>query len=141
MGWVFRARDLDNYYGMRLQVVKSGPGAGGSLERWIVSGGREHSRKSLPTRMPVYEGNTTHVKVVVEGSSFTTSINGQVVDNWTDRRIDSGGVGFFNDRGGEARIHRMNVSHQNDAVGRLCAMLAPHDLIFKPQAGEGKSIR
>ncbi len=138
IGWVFRARDLNNYYGIRLQVMKSGPGSSGLLERWVVSGGREHSRKTLPMRIPIWAGNITHLRLDVEGSSFTTFVNGQIADTWTDTRIDSGGVGFFNDKGSDARIHRMSVSHQNDIVGKLCAMLAPHDLIYKQNAGQGR---
>ena len=137
IAWVFRARDLNNYYGMRLHTMKSSAGTQAWLERWIVSGGRENSRKSIPLRMPVREGNVSRVRVAVEGSSFTTSVNGQIADTWTDSRIDSGGVGFFNEKGGDARIHKVSVSHQNDTVGKLCAMLAPHDLILKKQGIEG----
>jgi hypothetical protein len=141
MSWVFRARDLNNYYGMRLQIMKSGHGSQGTLERWIVWGGREYSRKYLTTRMPVWEKNIVDVRVDVQGYSFTTFVNGQIADTWTDRRIDSGGIGFFNDKGSESRIYRMTVSHQNDLIGKLCAMLAPHDLVFKRYASEGKLIR
>ena len=134
VSWVFRARDLNNYYGMRLQVMRAGSTTQGSLEHWLVLGGREQSRRYVPTRTPVSEGTITHVKVAVVGSSFTTTVNGQIADTWTDTRIDWGGVGFFNDKGGDARIHRVSVSHQNDFIGKLCAF-------FKPHASTGRELR
>ena len=141
IGWVFRARDTNNYYGMRLQVMKSGAGTQASLERWIVSGGRVIGRKFIPLRMPVWEGNISQVRMDVEGSSFTTFVNGQIADTWSDSRIGFGGVGFFNDKGCDARIHKMSISHQNDAVGKLCAMLVPHDLVIKQQSSGGRIDR
>ncbi len=140
-GWVFRARNLTNYYGMRLQRVKSGSGNTGVLERWIVTGGREFAHKSIPLRLPVWDGNTSEVKMTVQGNSFTTLVNGQIADTWTDSKFETGGIGFTNERGGDARIHKVSVSYQNDVVGKLCAMLVPHDLILKQQGTEGRILR
>ena len=141
IGWVFRARDLKNYYGMRLQMSRSGAGAQASLERWIVAGGRERARKFIPVRMPAWDGDISRVKVAVEGSSFITSVNGQIADTWTDTQIGWGGIGFFNEKGGDTRIHKMSVSHQADMLGKLCAMLTPHGMILKQQSGKERNFR
>ena len=141
IGWVFRAGDLKNYYGMRLQMSRSGAGTQASLERWIVAGGRERPRKFIPVRMPAWEGDISRIKVAVEGSSFITSVNGQIADIWADTQFESGGIGFFNEKGGDARIHKMSVSHQTDMLGKLCAMLTPHDLILRQQGGKERKFR
>ena len=57
---------------------------------------------------------------------FTIVAQGQVVDFWSDNRIRKGGVGFFCGRGEKARVRWVEVSHQYDALGRLCAYLAPY---------------
>jgi hypothetical protein len=64
--------------------------------------------------------------VDVRGSDFTIMAQGQLVDFWTDSRLTRGGVGFFCSRGEKARVRWVEVSHQYDALGRLCAYLAPY---------------
>jgi hypothetical protein len=64
----------------------------------------------------------------VHGSDFTIMAQGQVVDFFSDKRLRQGGVGFFSDRGEKARLRWVEVSHQYDALGRLCAYIAPYGL-------------
>jgi hypothetical protein len=66
------------------------------------------------------------IQVIVRGGDFTVLTQGQVVDFWSDNRLRHGGVGFFCNRGEHARLSWVEVSHQYDALGRLCAYLAPY---------------
>jgi hypothetical protein len=68
------------------------------------------------------------VRVDVNGSDFTTSVLGQVVDTFTDATHPQGGIGFTGGRGETGRIRWVEVSHQYDTLGRLCAMLVPYGM-------------
>jgi hypothetical protein len=64
----------------------------------------------------------------VRGDSFTTSVQDRIVDFWSDDRLARGGVGFFSEKGERARLRWVEVSHQYDTLGRLCALLAPYQI-------------
>jgi hypothetical protein len=128
MGWVVHAEDLDNYYAMKLMVVKPGPLPLVDLVHYAVINGKEgpHVRKPLP--MTVRADMLYRVLVDTRGGDFTIMVQGQVVDFWTDHRLQHGGVGFFASRGERARLRWVEVSHQYDALGRVCAYLAPYGI-------------
>jgi hypothetical protein len=73
------------------------------------------------------------IKLDLRGDNFALSIQGHLVDFWSDGRLKSGGVGLFGGRGQESRVRWIQVSHQYDALGRLCAYLAPYSI----QSGNG----
>lgn len=126
LGAAFRAADLDNYYAVKLAVAKPGPLPLVRLVRYAVINGKEerHSEKPLP--LATRPDTLYRMVVDVRGSDFTILVQGQVVDFWSDQRISRGGVGFFCGRGEKARVRWVEVSHQYDALGRLCAYLAPY---------------
>jgi hypothetical protein len=128
MGWVFRAEDLNNYYAMKFVVVKPGPLPLVDMVRYAVINGKEgpHVRKPLP--ITVRTDMLYRVMVDVRGADFTVMTQGQVVDFWTDHRLQHGGVGFFASRGERARLRWVEVTHQYDALGRVCAYLAPYGI-------------
>ncbi len=128
MGWVFRAQDLNNYYAMKLVVVKPGPLPLVHMVRYPVINGKEGPRVDKPLPMTVRTDMLYHIQVIVRGGDFTVLAQGQVVDFWSDSRLTHGGVGFFCNRGERARLRWVEVSHQYDALGRLCAYLAPYGL-------------
>ncbi len=51
------------------------------------------------------------------------------------RGLQHGGIGFFSARGEESRVRWVQVTHQYDMLGRLCAYLAPYNI----PAGDGSS--
>jgi hypothetical protein len=63
------------------------------------------------------------VLVNVRGDSFSTSVNGQMVDTWTDSRLKMGGIGFFADRGEVASLRWVTVSERNNFLGRILSYL------------------
>lgn len=126
MGWVFRAEDLKNYYAMKFVIVKPGPLPLIDMVRYAVIDGKEGPHVHQPLPMTVRNDMLFRVIVDVRGADFTVLAQGQVVDFWTDRRLPRGGVGFFANRGERARLRWLEVSHQYDALGRVCAYLAPY---------------
>ena len=128
-GWVFRATDMNNYYGGRLVETRPGPMPTVTLERFIVAGGKKIKSQFFPVPLPMRGESIFTVAVEVAGNSFTTSVQGQIVDSFNDDRLTSGGVGLFALKGEESRIFRISLTHNNDLFGRLCAMIAPRETI------------
>lgn len=128
MGCAFRAPNLDNYYAVKFTVVKPGPLPEVHVVRYAVIGGQEgpHVEKRLPfsTRTDMLY----RIRVDVEGSDFAIRAQDQLVDFWSDDRLPRGGVGLFCNRGERARVRWLEVSHQYDTLGRLCAYLAPYGI-------------
>lgn len=128
IGWAFRAVDLNNYYAMKLVVVKPGPLPLVHIVRYAVINGKEGPHVDKPLPLTVRADMLYRIQVDARGDDFTTMAQGQVVDFWTDNRLQHGGVGFFSNRGERARLRWVEVSHQYDALGRLCAYLAPYGI-------------
>ena len=110
MSWTFRSGDLGNYYATKISVASAAPAPRAAIVRYVVLGGKECDRIELPLPPTVLGERFYHVKVNVKGSYFVTSVNGQVVDSWSDRRLTRGGVGFFADKGEVAAIRWVSVN-------------------------------
>jgi hypothetical protein len=128
IGWVIRAEDLNNYYAMKFVVTKPGPLPLVDMVHYAVINGKEGPHVHKPLPMTVRQDMLYRVLVDVRGADFTVIAQGQVVDFWTDHRLQHGGVGFFASRGERARVRWVEVSHQYDALGRVCAYLAPYGI-------------
>jgi hypothetical protein len=128
LGWAFRAEDLNNYYAMKFVVVKPGPLPLVHIVRYAVINGKEGPHVDKPLPMTVRTDMLYRIQVNTRGGDFTILAQGQVVDFWSDNRLQHGGVGFFCNRGERARLRWVEVSHQYDALGRLCAYLAPYGI-------------
>jgi hypothetical protein len=128
MGWAFRAQDLDNYYAMKFVVVKPGPLPLVHMVRYAVIHGKEGPHVDKPLPLTVRPDMLYRIQVNAQGGDFTIMAQGQVVDFWSDFRLQRGGVGFFCNRGERARLRWVEVSHQYDTLGKLCAYLAPYGI-------------
>lgn len=128
LSWVFRAADIKNYHVARLEITRGGPLPTVELIRWTVINGRPGPRKSIPLPVAARLDTIYRVGVDVKGNDFVTTVQGQVVDVFTDERLPRGGVGFYSDPGEDARLRWVEVSHQYDMLGRLCAYLVPYNL-------------
>lgn len=126
LGCAFRASNLNNYYAVKFVVVKPGPLPLVRMVRYAVVNGKEGRRVEKPLPVTVRPDTLYRIVVDVRGSDFTIMAQGQVVDFWSDNSLPRGGVGFFCNRGEKARVRWVEVSHQYDALGRLCAYLAPY---------------
>lgn len=104
ISWAFRARDAHNYYATKIVILRPGEISGSSIVRYGVQASNEFARSELPIPMALHANHAYRIQVQVIGAQFATLIDGNVVDRWTDRRISSGGVGFFSDEGESSAI-------------------------------------
>ena len=123
VGFAYRATDRENFYATKITLAKPGPLPVLSLVRYPVIGGREGPKVEVPIRVLLHNNTPYRVQLTVNGKGFSTSIEGQLVDFWTDDRLQAGGFGFFSDTGESARVYWMKLSHQNDFIGRVCAYI------------------
>ncbi len=131
LGWVYRATDRKNYYAHKIVLTKGGPLPTAVVERYAVIDGKTYSLARRPLPMQVHVDASYRVRMDVSGNGFTLSVQGQIVDHWSDDRLKTGGIGFFSARGEQASLRWVELSHQHDFLGRLCAFLAPYSLPAK----------
>ncbi len=127
VGWVFRAADDQNYYAMKLAVTEPGPRPLVALIRYQVVDGKKESRGETPVQVMMHNNRPYRVEVDVKGNQFLTSIEGQLVDTWSDDRLKSGGVGFFTEGSEKARLYWMKITKNSDFLGKLCSILVPKE--------------
>ncbi len=125
--WVFRAEDEQNYYAMKLAVTEPGPRPLVALVRYAVVDGKRESHGEQPLQVMMHNNRPYRVSVDVKGNRFLTSIEGQVVDSWSDDRLKSGGVGLFTEGTEKARVYWLKVTKNSDFLGKLCSILVPKE--------------
>ena len=123
MGWAYRAKDSQNYYANKIVITKPGPLPTADLVRYAVINGIERNRASTRLNMPLRRDTLYKVHMSVKGSDFTTSVNGQMVDSWSDGRLRRGGVGFFTDGGEMASLRWVQLTDRDTVVGRLLSYI------------------
>lgn len=124
VGWVVRARDRKNYYGMKFRVVDPGLRPIIAMVHFTVLGGKAGREVEIPLSVMVHNNEPYHVAVEVKGNRVVTSIEGQEIDSFSDNTLTSGGVGFFADAGERARLYWLRVTANDDFVGKVCAYVA-----------------
>jgi hypothetical protein len=128
LSWVVRASDFENYYVIKLVVLKSGPLPTIGLTRYAVVNGKAQDRADTVVPVDARQDMLYRVRLDVHGDDFALSVQGQMVDSWSESRLTHGGIGFFTAPGEESRIRWVQVTHQYDMLGRLCAYLAPYNM-------------
>jgi hypothetical protein len=111
LGWVFRAKDPKNYYVMKLEWVKPGPEPITALIKYAVIDGKETTRTQV--LLPIQNLSLTtlyRVRTDVKGNKFTTHVNDQLVDYWTDDRVKLGGAGIYVDPGERALVKTTSIA-------------------------------
>jgi hypothetical protein len=129
ISWTFRSGDLDNYYATKIRVAHPVAAPRAAIIRYVVLNGKEYDRIELPLPPAVLDEPLYHVKVNVKGAYFVTSVNGQVVDSWSDRRLTRGGVGFFADKGEVSVIRWVSL---NTAAPGFFSRLFASTLLVPP---------
>lgn len=124
MGFVFRAADTANYQAVKLVMTRPGPLPEVHLVRYTVLNGREGPRSDRRLPMTLEADTFFTVHLDVRGSDFTLMIQDKMADFWSDDRLKTGGIGFFGGKGESACLRRVDVSYQNDSLGRFCAFIA-----------------
>jgi len=123
MSWAYRAKDGNNYYANKILITKPGPLPTADLVRYAVVNGVEHARSSTRLNLTLRADTLYRVQMNIKGSDFTTTVNGQMVDSWSDQRLRAGGVGFFSDAGEVASLRYVQVTDKDSVVGRLLSYL------------------
>ena len=120
LGWAFRARDSHNYYATKIAIHKGG-GLGDRAEiiRYTMLNGSPINRVTLPIPIPMTANMTYEVKMGVRGDRFTTMVNGQAVDSWSDRRLRRGGVGFFSEPGERSILKWVSIAERESFLQRF----------------------
>jgi len=99
LGWVFRAQDSQNFYVAKVEVVKSGPAPTLAVAHFAVIGGTDQPAVRRPLTIAVSPDKLYKIRFQAMGDHFTTWIQDQQVDDWTDAQIHTGGAGLFAERG------------------------------------------
>ncbi len=108
--WVFRAANLADYYQATLAGV---PGGGYEFRRCAVIGGAAEAATvcAVPPASPAPTGKTAvTLRTRVAGNEFSVSLDGQVIDTWTDARLPAGGIGFLGAPEERTRLYWVKVT-------------------------------
>jgi hypothetical protein len=144
LSWVFRARDLNNYYAMKITIARPGPIPLGAIIRYTVVDGVAVDRVQLPLPLGIRNDTLYRVETSAQQDRFVTSIDGQVVDTFFDRHHPSGGVGLFSGSDEASRVLWVRVVERDDFLGRLCAYFASepadHKTAFLPASAKKKAV-
>jgi hypothetical protein len=124
IGWTVHATDARNYHAMKLTVVEAGMRPFVALVHYNVVGGKSGHQTQTPLNVMVHNNTPMQFAVDVRGNRVVTSIDGEEVDSFIDNTLVAGGVGFFSEAGERARLYWMKISHNDDWLGHVCAMLA-----------------
>ena len=124
VGWVFRSRDADDYYAVRLRLIKPGAKLVLAAEHFSVSRGEEsvHSRKVIPL---VNNSGLVQVRMDAIGPSFTLSLQDSPVDTWTDARLDSGALGFYEENGQRPAVQALRFTFIRKGTTRTAVASLP----------------
>lgn len=128
MNFVVRAQDFDNYYVVKIMILKPGPLPTLGITRYAVIDGKPQNRKDVLAPINAQPDMLYRVNLNVHDDTFLLQMQGKIVDSWSETRLTHGGVGFFSASGEESRLRWVQVTHQYDMLGRLCAYLAPYNM-------------
>jgi hypothetical protein len=123
VGWVFRTRDAGDYYATRISLPEPRSRVV-AVEHFSVFGGVEgaHSRRL------VLLGNgagLVRVRMDAIGPAFSLSLQGSAADYWTDARLDSGPLGFYDERGQRPEVQSLRFTFVNRGASRTAAATLP----------------
>ncbi|MGA3201603.1 MAG: hypothetical protein ABSF12_03800 [Bryobacteraceae bacterium] len=104
IGWVFRAADPRNFYVTKLEIVKPGLEPTVALVRFAVVNGEEQAHAQIPLPMKVRRDTMYKIRFDAVGDRFTTYVQDEKVDEWTDDQVKTGGVGLYSERGEVATL-------------------------------------
>jgi len=104
VGWIFRGLNPRNYYVTKLEAIKPGLEPTVALVHFAVVDGVDENRVLVPLPIKVRVDTTYKVRFEAIGNRFTTWVQDQKIDEWTDSRFGSGGVGLFSDRDEQAAM-------------------------------------
>jgi hypothetical protein len=105
LGWVYRARDSKNFYVSKIEFQKPGVNPVYALVHYAVIDGLEQPRAETPLPVSVPMGGLYKIHFEAVGNRFTTWVQGQQVEQWTDPRLSSGGAGLYGEGSEQSVLH------------------------------------
>ncbi|MDP9113097.1 MAG: hypothetical protein M3O20_05385 [Acidobacteriota bacterium] len=124
VGWVFRTRDAGDYYATRISLLQPGARVVLVVEHFSVFRGVEgqHVRRVVPLG-----GGAGLVRVRMDaiGPVFTLSLQGSAADYWTDARLDSGPLGFYDERGQRPDVQSLRFTFLKKGAARTAVASLP----------------
>jgi hypothetical protein len=124
LSFVFRATDMNNYYAAKLVMRKPGPLPSVYLVRYAVIDGLAGEKTETLLAMYLRTDTLYDMLVTAQGENFTITVNGQLVETWSDARLKSGGVGLFAEKGEISEIRSVHVTENEDFLGRICSQVS-----------------
>lgn len=97
VGWVVRTRDAGDYYAARVSLLQPRSSVV-VAEHFSIRGGVESAHSRRVVQIGSHAG-LVRVRMDAIGPAFTLSLQGSPVDYWTDERLTSGPLGFYDERG------------------------------------------
>jgi len=125
LSWAVRAADFNNYYAVRITVLKPGPVPEIGVTRYAVINGKTQNQVTTPLWISARPDTVYRVRLDVEGDHYALSVQDKPVDSWSEPGLQRGGIGFFSDSDASSRVAAVQVKEHYDLFGRLCAFLAP----------------
>jgi hypothetical protein len=124
VGWVFRTRDAGDYYATRISLLQPGARVVLVVEHFSVFGGLEgaHSRRVVPLGS---NAGLVRVRMDAIGPTFTLSLQGSPADYWTDARLDSGPLGFYDERGQRPEVQSLRFTFVKKGAARTAVASLP----------------
>jgi hypothetical protein len=107
INWVVRAAGLDQHIRCTLTLVENQQV---EFSRTFVRGGNAEDTVVSGTRVPGKKRSTITIGTVVTGHDFAVTVDGNIVAEWAERRLPSGGVGFMGNADDRARLYWVKVS-------------------------------
>jgi len=115
LGWVYRTVDSRNYYVAKLQALKAGGPL--TLVRFAVIKGVEGPHTEMPLPQ-VPATNLLKVRLDARRSQFTLYVQNELAMSWHDDRLQTGMIGFLNEREERGRVEAVQVSIQKTGLLR-----------------------
>ena len=110
VAWVFRAKDRENYYAVRIKPQGSGSSHMFSVERFTLHRAVEKSRAVKVVAGSKADPSLLHIKLDVAGSTFRLYLDEKAVSQWTDTRLPTGGLGFIEEGNQRAEVQSLRIS-------------------------------
>ncbi|MGD0046914.1 MAG: hypothetical protein ABSE42_07835 [Bryobacteraceae bacterium] len=101
LSWVFRAADEQNYH---LATISYSP-QGRTFTRSSVIEDAPGLSVTTPVRQAGTAKSAVTILTRVRGNDFSVSIDGEVIERWSDNRLVIGGVGFLGAPDKRARLY------------------------------------
>jgi hypothetical protein len=105
LGWVYRAQDPKNFYVNKIELKKPGEKPAYVIARYAVINSVDQPRAETPIPVRVPVGENYKIRFEAAGNRFITWVQDQKVDEWTDDRLKSGGVGLYSEGIEQASLH------------------------------------